>query len=203
MLKIGLTGGIGSGKSTAANLFADLGIPIIDMDVLAREIVEPGQVALQEIKKLFGDNICNAHGELDRSRLRKIIFADPLMRKQLENIIHPKIRDRVRKLLAMQESPYCIIVIPLLFETQQQDLVDRILVIDSTVGNQIKRTMQRDNISESYVRDIMETQVARDLRLEKADDVIQNTGNKQELASQVRHLHSKYLELSRNLTAKS
>lgn len=155
MLKIGLTGGIGSGKSTVATLFSELGIPVIDMDVLAREVVMPGQPALQEIKKYFGDQICDKNDELDRRKLRDIIFSTPDKRTQLEAIIHPRIRQRVKTLVEELTTPYCIIVIPLLFETDRQDDIDRILVVDTRIEDQIQRTMQRDNISENAVRDII------------------------------------------------
>jgi len=198
MLRIGLTGGIGSGKSSVAALFADLGVPIIDMDVLAREVVMPGQPALQEIKKIFGVQICNDDGELNRRELRDIIFADPDKRKQLEDIVHPRIRERAKNLIDELGTPYCIIVIPLLFETGRQDTIDRILVVDTSIENQLQRTMQRDNISEDYVQNIIATQVDRQTRLDQADDVINNTGDIIRLKDQVNRLHQRYLELSHN-----
>jgi len=198
MLRIGLTGGIGSGKSSVAALFADLGVPIIDMDVLAREVVMPGQPALQEIKKIFGVQICNDDGELNRRELRDIIFADPDKRKQLEDIVHPRIRERAKNLIDEMDTPYCIIVIPLLFETGRQDTIDRILVVDTSIENQLQRTMQRDNISEDYVQNIIATQVDRQTRLDQADDVINNTGDIIRLKDQVNRLHQRYLELSHN-----
>ena len=197
MLRIGLTGGIGSGKSSVAALFADLGVPIIDMDVLAREVVMPGQPALQEIKKIFGVQICNDDGELNRRELRDIIFADPDKRKQLEDIVHPRIRERAKNLIDEMDTPYCIIVIPLLFETGRQDTIDRILVVDTSIENQIQRTMQRDNIDEDHVRNIIEAQIDRQTRLDSADDTISNTGDVDNLKSQVNQLHQHYLELSR------
>lgn len=198
MLKIGLTGGIGSGKSTVAKLFAELGIPVIDMDVLAREVVMPGQPALLEIKKCFGAQICNKDGELNRKKLRDIIFSAPDKREQLEDIIHPRIRQRVKTLIDELDTAYCIIVIPLLFETGRQDSIDRILVVDTRVEDQIRRTMQRDKISENDVRDIIATQVDRQTRLDNANDIINNTEDIASLKDQVNHLHQHYLELSRN-----
>lgn len=198
MLKIGLTGGIGSGKTTVANLFEELGAAVIDMDVLAREVVRPGETALREIKTVFGDDICNENDELDRRRLREIIFADAGRRRQLEDIIHPRIRQRLDGIISRLNEPYCIIVIPLLFETGRGDSVDRILVVDSTIEEQIRRAMQRDNISEDHARKIMASQVDRQTRLENADDVITNSGKISELKSRVEQLHRKYLDLAHN-----
>jgi len=200
MLKIGLTGGIGSGKSSVSALFADLGVPVIDMDVLAREVVMPGQPALQEIIRLFGEHVCDANGELKRRRVRDIIFTDPNKRRQLEAIIHPAIREQVRRRLNNMDSPYCIIVIPLLFETGQKDMIDRILVVDSRPEDQLQRTMRRDNISKDDVQNIMATQVSRQTRLELADDIINNSEGIPRLKEQVQQLHQHYLELCRSST---
>lgn len=196
MLKIGLTGGIGSGKSTIADLFAQHGVPVLDMDVLAREVVMPGQPALREIKNLFGEDICTADDELKRSKLRRIIFTDSEKRQQLEAIVHPRIRERLARQLDALSAPYCLIVIPLLFETGRQDSLDRILVVDSPVDRQISRTMQRDNISEEQARQIMATQVDRQTRLSQADDIISNAGDIRQLSSQVAQLHRQYLALA-------
>lgn len=201
MLKIGLTGGIGSGKSTVAKRFADLGVPVIDMDVIAREVVLPGQAALDEIKAVFGNDICNENNQLDRRRLRDIIFSDAAKRTQLENILHPRIRAKVKTLLDKLDAPYCIIVIPLLFETRGRDRIDRILVIDTTVEQQIRRTMQRDNMREDQVRNIIASQVDRQTRLDQADDVINNSGETGRLDVQVKQLHEQYLGLARNMRA--
>ena len=196
MFRIGLTGGIGSGKSTVTDMFAELGVPVIDMDLLARDIVRPGQAALAEIKTVFGPDICNEQGELDRKRLRQIIFADAQKRKQLEAITHPRIRQRVEEIIAGLATPYCIIVIPLLFETGRRDNLDRILVVDCTPDEQIRRTMQRDHIDADYVKRIIASQVDRQERLNGADDVITNSGELDELSTQVQQLHRKYLELA-------
>lgn len=198
MLKIGLTGGIGSGKSTVAELFGEFNVPVIDMDVLAREVVRPGEPALQEIKTVFGPAICNAQDELDRKQLRQIIFADAAKRKQLEDIIHPRIRQRVAAWLKDLHEAYCLIVIPLLFETDRRDSVDRVLVVDCSTEQQIQRTMQRDNIDADYVRKIIDSQADRQTRLDKADDIITNSGDIAELKSQVSRLHRQYLELARD-----
>ena len=196
MLKIGLTGGIGSGKSTVANLFSQHGTPIIDMDEIAREVVLPGKPAMQEIREYFGDDICDEKGILDRKKLRAIIFNDEDKRQHLENIVHPRIRQRVVEKLKPLNSPYCIIVIPLLFETGLQDTVDRILVVDVSVEEQITRTTQRDNLDEDYAMKIIASQVDRQTRLDNADDIIDNSGDITELESRIEKLHQKYLELA-------
>jgi dephospho-CoA kinase len=198
MLKIGLTGGIGSGKTTISNLFAELGVPVIDMDIIARQLVMPGQAALQEIIATFGNGIRSKSGELDRNKLRKLIFADERKRKQLEAILHPRIRQTVDKRLSELTYPYCIIVIPLLFETGRQDTIDRILVIDTSVEDQIKRTMDRDDVDQEQVKRIISSQVDRQTRLNHADDIIHNTDDISSLSSQVSALHKKYLELAPN-----
>lgn len=196
MLKIGLTGGIGSGKTTVSNLFEKLDIPIIDMDVIARDVVKPGQPALEIIQKSFGEDICLPDGMLDRQKLRDIIFSDEQERIKLENIIHPAIRKCVSESIAKLTSPYCIIVIPLLFETGQKDLVDRILVVDSSIDEQVRRTTLRDKISDEDARKIISSQVSREERVSKADDVIDNNGDKATLAKEISDLHQKYLELA-------
>ncbi len=196
MLKIGLTGGIGSGKSTVANLFSQHGAPIIDMDEIAREVVLPGKPAMQEIREYFGDDICDEKGILDRKKLRAVIFNDEDKRQHLENIVHPRIRQRVVEKLKPLNSPYCIIVIPLLFETGLQDTVDRILVVDVSVEEQITRTTQRDNLDEDYAMKIIASQVDRQTRLDNADDIIDNSGDITELESRIEKLHQKYLELA-------
>ncbi len=197
MLKIGLTGGIGSGKTSVTNLFAELGVTIIDMDILAREVVLPGQPALRDIKKTFGEQICDKNDELNRKKLRDIIFAEPDKRQQLEAIIHPRIREQAQAVINKLNTPYCIIVIPLLFETGRQDTIDRILLVDTSIEAQIQRTMARDSISEDYVKNIIATQVDRQTRLKHADDIINNTGEISDLKAQIKHLHKHYLELSR------
>lgn len=196
MLRIGLTGGIGSGKSTVANLFAELGVPIIDMDVIAREVVMPGKPALQEIKKTFGNEICDEKDMLDRTKLRAIIFDNAKLRAQLENIIHPRIREQVEEKIDQLNGPYCIIVIPLLFETGRKDAVNRVLVVDTSIEEQIQRTIQRDSIDDEYVLKIIATQIDRQTRLDNADDIISNTAGITELKSQIEKLHQKYLEIA-------
>jgi len=198
MLRIGLTGGIGSGKSTISTLFAELGVPIIDADIIAREVVTPKQPALREITALFGDHLLDDQGQLRRKQLRQIVFTDPNKRKQLEAILHPCIRQRMLELanLATHQHPYCIMSIPLLLESGWQDLLDRILVVDISEHLQLERTCQRDNISEQTAQAIIATQVSRQTRLLAADDIIDNSGDSEALRQQVLQLHQNYLQLS-------
>lgn len=198
MLTIGLTGGIGSGKSTAAELFKELGVAIIDTDIIAREMVAPNSPLLNEIINHFGTEIVNSAGELNRRKLRDIIFNDKKQRIWLEHHLHPAIYSRVREQLELIESPYCIIIIPLLLETKPKHLLNRILVVDSPENLQISRTQARDNTNEDAVKSIIESQVSRAERLAVADDVIDNSGNLEFLKSQVEKLNQFYLELTKS-----
>jgi len=200
-LIVGLTGGIGSGKSTVADFFQQLGIPVIDADVIAHALVEPGQPALGEIIKTFGPDSVDASGVLDRKRLRKLVFSDPEQRRRLEAILHPKIRSEITALTANIQSAYCIVVIPLLLETDQRDLVDRVLVVDTGVDNQIARVTMRNALPRHEIIAIITAQASRDSRLAAADEVINNDGSLDELANQVRAQHEKYLEIALKQTA--
>ncbi|WP_198246536.1 dephospho-CoA kinase [methane-oxidizing endosymbiont of Gigantopelta aegis] len=193
-LKIGLTGGIGSGKSTVCKLFSAFSIPIIDADIIAREIVAPGQAALAQIQLTFG-NILLADGTLDRKKLGQIIFADPAKKQCLENILHPLIYQRLKTQAAAQLSPYVILAIPLLFETDMTDLVDRILVIDCPETLQLQRVKQRDQLDDDQIQRIIASQSSREERLGRADDIIDNSKSTAELAEQVKNLHNLYLSL--------
>jgi len=195
-LVVGLTGGIGSGKTTVANGFHALGIPVIDADQLARELVEPGQSALQEIISTFGTEAITAEGRLDRTYMRQRIFADPVRKSQLEAILHPRIRHRIRALLADIRAPYCIVVIPLLLETGQTDLVDRILVVDSPEKEQLTRVAARDGLSDNAIMAIIGLQADRNTRLAAADDIIANDRGMSELDGQIQKLHSRYMDIT-------
>jgi len=195
-LIVGLTGGIGSGKSTVADLFQRLGIPVIDADVIAHTLVEPGTPALGEIIKAFGPDSVDASGVLDRNRLRKLVFSDAEQRRRLEAIIHPKIRRKIIALTSNIQAPYCIVVIPLLLEADQRDLVDRILVVDTRVDNQIARVTMRNGLPRHEIIAIMRSQASRNSRLAAADDVIDNDGSLDELGTQVRAQHEKYLKIA-------
>ena len=196
MLRIGLTGGIGSGKSTVAALFAHRGIPVIDTDVIARELVGPGQPALAEIAREFGNDLVTANGELDRGRLRQRVFDDPAARRRLEAILHPRIRAAVQQRLAALDTPYCLIVIPLLVETKFDEFVDRVLVVDVDEEYQRERTSRRDGVSSDAVARIMAVQAARQERLAHADDVISNSGRIEDLEPEIERLHARYLRLA-------
>jgi dephospho-CoA kinase len=193
-LVIGLTGGIGSGKSTVAGIFKQFGIPVIDADDIAHALVAPGQPAIEEIIEVFGPASVDACGALDRNYLRKLVFSDPEQRHRLEAILHPKIRHEIIALTRNVQAPYCIVVIPLLLETDQQDLVDRILVVDTKLDNQITRVAMRNGLPRHEINAIIAAQANRDRRLAAADEVINNDGSLDQLAIQVRAQHEKYLK---------
>ena len=195
-LVIGLTGGIGSGKSTVAGEFSKLGVPVLDTDQLARELVTPGQPALQEIVAHFGSRVLHDDGTLDRAYLRTRIFSDSTDKQALEAILHPRIRQRVHQWLATITSPYCIVVIPLLLETQQTDLVDRILVVDAPEKEQLKRVAARDGLSHNVVAGIMAAQADRKTRLSAADDIIVNDAGVDSLLERTRELHMHFMDIS-------
>jgi dephospho-CoA kinase len=196
--RVALTGGIASGKTTVANLFAAKGIPLIDTDVIAREVVEPGQPALAAVVDAFGPTVLDAQGRLDRRRLRDIIFGDASARRRLESILHPAIRlemDRQSQ-AATSLAPYQILVIPLLTEGGRRDHVDRVLVVDAPESLQIGRLMARDSVSRDQAEASLRAQAPRDARLAIADDVVLNTGRVEDLDVQVTALHRKYLALA-------
>jgi len=198
MLVIGLTGGIGSGKSTVAEMFAALGVPVIDMDHIARHVVEPGQPALTQITHEFGTNVLGADGHLNRRRLRELIFDSAEKRRSLEAILHPLIRQETERQLAKLDTAYCVIVIPLLLEANQRSLVDRILVVDVPETLQITRTMQRDGASTEEVQKILVAQMDRNSRLAAADDVIDNSAGLEKTRIRVAELDQQYRSLARN-----
>jgi dephospho-CoA kinase len=197
MLKIGLTGGIGCGKTTVANLFAAKGVPVLDADQIAHELVEPGQPALALIVTEFGEEFLEA-GRLNRAKLREIVFRFPEQRRRLESILHPLIFDALCRRMKTLHSSYCILCIPLLIETKQQAFVDRILVVDCVQSLQYARVIQRDGLSEAEVDRIIEAQVSREERLATATDVIHNEEGLEQLAEQVEKFHQTYLILARN-----
>ncbi|QNH75603.1 dephospho-CoA kinase [Pseudomonas protegens] len=192
---LGLTGGIGSGKSAAAQHFIDLGVHVIDADHAARWVVEPGRPALEQIARHFGQGVLQADGQLDRAALRKLIFEVPEQRRWLEALLHPLIAEEIVKHLARAESPYAILVSPLLIESGQSRMTQRILVIDVPQPLQIERTLQRDQISEQQVRAILQAQASREERLRHADDVLVNDRDQAWLRSEVERLHHFYLTL--------
>ncbi len=196
-LKIGLTGGIGSGKTAASDRFAALGAEVIDTDILSRELVEPGQPALDEITKTFGTGVLAADGQLDRRALRRLIFNDPTMRRRLEDILHPRIRAEMLRRAANASAPYVVFVIPLLVEAGQQALVDRILLIDVPETLQRQRVADRDGSDPQHIDQILTAQTDRQTRRQYADDVIHNDGSLADLEAQVDALHESYLRLAK------
>lgn len=196
MLTLALTGGIGSGKSTVARHFAQLGAEVIDTDLLARELVLPGSAALAEIVAAFGAEMLTAEGGLDRPLLRERVFADPTARHRLEAILHPRIRAMMLERLAAVTAPYAVLVIPLLLETRQRDIADRVLVVDLPEAEQVRRVRDRDGLEEDAIYRILGAQVDRATRLEAADDIIDNSGPPDALWGQIQQLHQWYLTLS-------
>jgi len=196
MLRIGLTGGIGSGKSSVAALLTTRGVPVIDTDEIAHRLTEPGRPEFDEIVRVFGQNILDPSHKIDRNKLRERVFGNSDERRQLEAILHPRIREVVREKLQELHAPYCVIVVPLLFESGFLDLVDRVLVADVSESAQIQRTAARSGLTEAEIRKIMATQVNRAQRLQRADDVIDNNGDRRHLEKEVERLHQWYLSLA-------
>ena len=199
-LRIGLTGGIASGKSTVADLFADLGAPVIDTDVIAREVVEPGQPALADIEQRFGAGVIDDGGRLDRRALRDIIFSDEEARLDLEAILHPRIGAETRRQAEAAGGNYQLIVVPLLVGSKLIEFVDRVLVVDCDEETQIKRLLARDAESVEQARRILAAQASREERLSIADDVILNSGSLDNTREQVKALHASYQQLAVDLT---
>lgn len=196
MLKIGLTGGIGSGKSTVTALFSQLNIPVIDADIIAHQLVQPYQPALLQLQQVFGGAIINTDNTLDRAYLRDIVFTDKEKKIKLESILHPLIFQQMQLEYEQQNAAYVILSIPLLIETKMTSFVDRILVIDCPVETQIERVKQRDNISNERILSIISSQATRKQRLSYADDIIDNSNSTSQLAEQVKKLHNQYINLN-------
>ena len=196
---VGLTGGIGSGKTTVSDKFLKLGIHIVDADIVAREVVEPGTLALNQIAQHFGADILTKSGELNRTKLREIVFANPDGKAWLNALLHPLIRQEMFSQLHQASSPYSILVAPLLIENKLDKLVDRVLVIDVSKSTQIQRTCQRDGSSIEIVENIISSQVDRQERLAAADDVINNDNvSIDSLDEQINKLHQHYLSLAKS-----
>jgi len=198
MLKIGLTGGIGSGKSTVANLFRLKSVEVIDADKIARDVVEPGSPAINEIAKKFGSKIINTDGSLNRAELREIVFADEQQLHWLNRCLHPIIRKEILSQVNSATGVYVILDVPLLFENKLNEMTDRVLVVDLPEAMQIARVAERDKVSEESVREIMARQVSREYRLSHADDLIDNSGSIENLKKQVNEMHQKYRALAEN-----
>lgn len=193
---IGLTGGIGSGKTTVAERFGRYNIDIIDADIVAREVVEPGTPGLEAIVEKLGTDILLTDGTLDRSKLRQAIFDDNSLKDWLNALLHPMIREQMKADIAQATSPYCLLVIPLMVENNLQTMAHRLLVVDVSEEMQIARTRQRDQVDASHVQKILAAQASRQERLDAADDVINNNGDSNELDDAVSELHQQYLAMS-------
>lgn len=196
MHTFGLTGGIGSGKSAAAHYFAELGVPILDADEIARVVVEPGSAALASIAQTFGAEFILANGTLDRRRLRERIFSDSLAREWLETLLHPLIREVVREALQTPcSAPYRLLMAPLLLETGMDQLVEGVIVVDLPEALQLQRALARDQCSEATLRQIMQAQMSRTARLARANFCLDNSQSPTELQDAVKHLHTQLLAL--------
>lgn len=195
---IGLTGGIGSGKSSASSLFQELGAGVVDTDEIAHALTGPGGAAIPEIRRQFGADYIAADGSLDRPKMRRLIFGDPASKKKLETILHPLIRRQSQAQIAAMQQPYTLVVVPLLLETgAYRELISRVLVVDCSEEQQIARTVQRSRLTADEVRAIMAAQLPRNERLSRADDVLHNDNDIASLRRQAEILHAKYLSLSR------
>lgn len=194
--RVALTGGIASGKSTVADMFAELGVPIIDTDIIAREVVRPGQPALDEIRERFGDEVIDATGKLDRTAMRKRIFSDERARLDLEAILHPRIGAETRRQVDAAPGPYQLIVVPLLVGSPLAQFVDRVLVVDCDEELQVERLLARDAETVEQARRILSAQASREARLAIADDVILNNQGLDETRRQVRELDETFRHLA-------
>ena len=190
---IGLTGGIGSGKTAVSDTFEKLGITVVDADLASRVVVEKGKPCLEEIAKHFGNDILNENDELNRAKLREIIFNSDSEKLWLESLLHPAIAEQIKDELNASKSPYTILVSPLLLETNQRDFCDKVLVVDVPIELQMERTTKRDGVSEDQVKSIIKSQINRDERLQLADEIIINEGSIEDLEMIVRELHKKLI----------
>jgi len=196
MLKVGLTGGIGSGKTTVAEIFVSYGVPVLDADTLAHQLTTTGQPAVKKIACCLGDGVLQADGSLNRRKVRELIFANPEKKQQLEAILHPLVYDKMQKQLAQLNAPYCILSIPLLIETHKIDFVDRILVVDCPEFMQLARVQQRSQLTQAQATAMMASQVSRARRLEIAHDILDNSKQTALLLEPIAKLHTFYLQLS-------
>jgi len=195
-LRVALTGGIGSGKSTVASKFHGFGTPIIDSDVIARSLVTRGEPCLNAIINEFGKGILDNRGELDRTKLSTIIFNDSEAKRKLEEILHPAIYQEIEREVSNIDYPYCLVAVPLLIETKATEKFDRILLVDVPEEKQLARVLERDKTSINFISEIIKNQASRDERLKYADDIIDNSAQVEELNNVVEKLHRQYLEIS-------
>jgi len=197
---VALTGGIGSGKSTVADSFARHGVSIIDADIIARQVVEPGEPALDALAQHFGQQIIEPEGSLNRAALRECIFSEPAEKEWVNQLLHPLIHAKTKQLFAAAKTPYVLWVVPLLVENGLQSQANRVLVVDVDEHTQLTRTMQRDGITRQQAEKILSAQASRQQRLACADDIIDNNGGAETLEPHVASLHSRYLELAASVT---
>ena len=195
-LVVALTGGVGSGKSSVAALLAGLGVPVIDADEISHALTAPGSPVLDLIAEAFGTDFIDTDGRLDRAAMRDLVFSSSSARARLESILHPRIGLEMRRRLATLSAPYAVLEIPLLFETRQTGIADRVLVVDLPESEQIRRVRSRSGLDIAEIRRIIDSQVPRSRRLEGADDIIDNSGSPEALDDQVNRLHRCYLELA-------
>lgn len=194
---VGLTGGIGSGKTAASDQFGKLGAAVVDTDEISHDLTRAGGAAIAAIREQFGAEFVADDGSLDRARMRSLAFSDPAARQKLEGVLHPLIRERMRAAVDAARAPYVIVVVPLLFETGTSlDLVRRVVVVDCDENEQVRRAAARSGMAAGEIRKIIATQIPRAERLQRADDVIDNSGSHEALRSQVANLHEKYLGLA-------
>lgn len=197
MFSVGLTGGIASGKTTISNLFEKLGIPVIDTDIISRQLLKPGELAFDQVCHHFGSGIVSADGSIDRAQLRRIVFNSPDEKTWLETMLHPLIYQRSHDaIIAVSGADYVLVVVPLLFETNFQSLVDRILVVDCPAQQQVERLVKRDKIDESLALKMLSQQLGNEERIARAHDIIENRTEDTDLESQVARLNQRYLDLS-------
>lgn len=197
MLRVGLTGGIGCGKSAAVSRFKAHGVPVVDADLIARQVVAIGEPALAQLSAAFGTDILTSEGALNRTKLRELVFSNPTQLQQLEAILHPVIRQRIQNEVDLHKSaPYVLIDVPLLIEKGYKSLCDRVVVVDCLPQQQIERVLQRDHSSETLIRQIMQSQVSREVRLQHATDVLDNSTTLEQLYQAVDELHVKLLNMS-------
>lgn len=193
---VGISGGIGSGKTTVTDLFAKLGVEVIDADVIAREVVEPGTPALAAIVAKFGESVLDQAGSLDRAKLRTLVFEDGEVKNWLNQLLHPAIRQQMLLQTQQAQTSYCLLSVPLLVENKLYEMVDRVVIVDVDEQTQFQRTLVRDKTNEQQIRAIMRAQATRQQRLAVADDVIDNNGKVDNLTVQVDALHKKYMQLA-------
>lgn len=193
---VGISGGIGSGKTTVTDLFEQYAVVVVDADVIAREVVEPGTPALKEIIVKFGQSVLDGSGRLDRARLRTLVFNNNEVKNWLNQLLHPAIRKQMLLQTQQAKSTYCLLSVPLLVEGKLHEKVDRVLIVDVNEQTQLQRTLLRDKTNEQQIRAIMSAQATRQQRLDVANDIIDNNGNADELTKQVAQLHQRYMQLA-------